>query len=276
MYPTLNNLNWTATRNALVLSTLTVLLLIVPYSAHGQININPESSFEEQLVAASQQQSKIDPVQTVLKLLLGPANSFTVAEAMTRIKASWPQYEAGTPIRVLPEIRANLVGEGAEYDRLQRAGKALLRSCGLDGRVRLLLFKSEIPIAVFNYPNALSVSTRAMAILNDEELQALCSHELMHMVAHSLFSRAADKHDKSTLRLLELFYDAGGSVIIANRGGDPRLVMVALNKINSVLEVEFQEFQSGLSHPPLKLRSQLNAALYEQIRNPVVATAAGH
>src|SRR5205807_2685364 len=126
---------------------------------------------------------------------------------------------------------------------------------------RPLLFRSEMPVTLFVNPSALIISTRAMELLDDEEIEALSAHELVHPIAQPVFRKAVDERDQRVMRLVELFCDAGGAALISSKGGNPRKLYSGLSKLNQVMELEFQEYQRGTDHPTLKARKQLNDAL---------------
>lgn len=270
----------TSTRFLTFVLKAVVLALLIPFGATGALaQITQPISYEKLLSEAAQRKGDPDAqVQTILNILGGGAQQYNAGEVLANIKRNWPKADPDAPIRVLPEIRSSMVTDGDDFERLMRVGKPLLRFCWLEERVRLILFKSEVPVVAFIYPNVLTVSTRTMALFNDDQLSAACSHEVMHLLANKQMRQARDKHDNQTMRMLELFYDAGAAAIIVSRGSkigsDPRSLIAAYSKMNAVLEIEFQQYQDGTVHPPLKVRQQLNDALYRLfVGAPTVAAA---
>jgi hypothetical protein len=258
----------------LPLLALTIASLI---SQSARTQSLQQAGYVKLLSAAAERQKgvKSDQVRDVLDLFSGGAPSVNAGDVFSALKRDWPEYQQGTPIRVPSEVREGLVTEGKEFDHFVSVVRPLLASCGLERRVRPLLFKSEVPVTMFVFPNALVFSTRAVALLDDAEIDALASHEVVHIVGQPVLVKAVDDHDDAALRLVELFCDAGGAAIIQARGGDPRKLVSGLNKINSVLEIEFQDYQRGTKHPPIKVRKQLNDALVQEFAPAANTAGAG-
>jgi hypothetical protein len=259
----------------LLLAALTLFAALPVRTATGQ-TAQPVS-YEKLLADSSSRlkDDKADQVQEVLSLLGAGGKALDAAGVVLELKRNWPAYPAGSPIMVPADVRPRLMLEGKENDRLQSVVKPLLAYAGLVNRVRLLVFRSEVPITMFVHPNALLVSTRALVLLDDKELEAECAHEVVHLIPQQLYRAAVDAGDYRTQRLVELFCDAGAAALIFGRGGDPRKLISGHDKMASVLEVEFQDHQ-GKKHPALKQRKQLNEALLKEFTSATTAaTLAG-
>lgn len=271
-------MKYTRRRYALPLLQSAALFLALAAPSAGVAGQTVRTVSYEKLLsdaAARQKDGKADPVREVMDIFAPGAEALNAGAVVASFKSNWPAYEPGTPVRVQPEVRERLVWEGEQYARFVRVVKPLLQFCGLESRVRPLLFKSEVPVTMLVSPNALVFSTRAVALLDDAEIEAMASHEVLHILAQPLKVKAVDERDEKTLRLIELFCDAGGTALVAARGGDPKKMISGLHKMSGVLEVEFQEHQRGTKHPPMKMRKQLNDALTKVFAASVATTRAG-
>jgi hypothetical protein len=260
----------------LLAATLALGLLALSPTARGQAEQG--LSYEKLLadVAARSNAATPDQVREVLALFGAGARGGRVEpEAVAaELRRCWPEPVAGAPVLIPADVRQRLITEGRDFEKMAAAVMPLLKFARLEDRVRPFLFRSEVPISFFVYPNALFVSTRALALLDAEELEAQAAHEITHLVGQALYRRAVDESDERTRRLVELFCDAGGAAIIAAKGGDPHKLVTGLEKMASVLEVEFGEYQRGTKHPTIKARRELNAALIGEFKRAAQAAAA--
>jgi hypothetical protein len=207
---------------------------------------------------------KFDEAQEALALIGGGEAKLSPEEIVAQLKANFPRFDASQPIRLPPEMRTNLVTGGADYAKLVKVIGPLLAFCGLEGRVTPLLYRSEYPVVALSYPNALIFSTRALDTLGGEELEGMAAHELTHLIGREVFKAAIDGKDGRTLRVIELFCDAGGAAIMTARGRDARGVVTGLAKLQSVREAEFGEQERKGDHPMLNIRKRLNDEMVKQ------------
>jgi hypothetical protein len=182
----------------------------------------------------------------------------TAAEIAERIKGEMCEIDPNVPVRVLDEVLANIVTEGNDYRRLQDSLQPILEFLGLEGRVRAVLFRSNVPIIALSPPNGLMISTRTLALLSDEELRAVVTHELCHLPLTEVFRAAVDAKDYRTMRIIELFCDAGGAAIMKARGENPRSLIKGLRRMQRVLGIECGERVVKGTHPTLEARARMN------------------
>lgn len=244
----------------------TVLLVAGLMAASGLASAQTAqpASYEVRLTEAAARAAAVkgfdEPAEAV-RILTDGAASTTAGEILARMKGSLPASGYDQPIRLLPSMSENLVREGKEYQRLAALAQPVLKLLGLEGRVRPLLYRWEAPIVAHSWPNAVIVSTRAMSLLSDDELQAQLGHELFHLVGRKVFTEAVDAKNERVLRLIELFCDGGGAAVMTSLGKDPRKLVSGLSKMQGVLEVEFGEnFRKG-RNPTLKDRKKLTEEL---------------
>lgn len=211
-------------------------------------------------VARQKKNAKIDQVQEVLDVFRTGGTTLYASELAVHLRQNYPVIKEGAPIFVLPEWRDRLIFKGSDYTKLQAVVTPLLRLCWLDKKVAVLLFKFEKPIVAFSYPNAVIISTRARALLNDDEIEALVAHELGHSILRDLFVQATDANDNRTLRLIELFCDASSAALLQAREKNPRALITGLYKLDQVLKIEFGEVD-GKNYPRMDMRERLNNSL---------------
>ena len=241
---------------------LTLILLITPFGA-AQVTTK-ELSYSDILSDSINRQrsnSKLDEVQETLEVLR--AGSETPKELTAALKRNYPLIPEGASIKVLPEMRQNLILKGPEYTRLVSALSSLLKLCQLENKLIPILYRSERPIVALSYPNAIIFSTRTLALLNDNEIEGIAAHELNHLVARELFIKAIDTKDDQALRIIELFCDAAGASLLQALNKTPRALITALYKIQQVLQLEFNDGE-GKDHPRMGLRDRLNKTLIKE------------
>lgn len=243
----------------------TLIVALASYSAHAQAT--PGAVSYQRLISESlarqKKDAKLDQVQEVLNVLRTGGTPLYASEIAVHFRQNYPFIKEGAPILVLPEWRDRLIFKGSDYSKLQEVVTPLLRLCWLDKKVAVLLFKFEKPIVAFSYPNAVIISTRARALLNDQELEALVAHELNHSILRELFVRATDANDNRSLRFIELFCDAGSAALLEARNKSPRALITGLYKLDQVLKLEFGEVD-GKNYPRMDLRERLNNSLISE------------
>jgi hypothetical protein len=159
--------------------------------------------------------------------------------------------------RYSTKFSLRLLGRDQDYRRLQNALQPILKCLGLEGSVCAVLFESDVPVIALSSPNGLMISTRTLALLSDEELRVIVTHELCHILLTKVFRAAVDAKDYRTLRVIELFCDAGAVAITVARGVDPGLLMSGLRRMQQVLEIEFGEDDFKGTHPTLDEQARL-------------------
>ncbi len=249
----------TRTHYALTLLFIVTLLMMSQAEALAQINhrVSYEALLSEAAASATNHGiSQEDEVAEIVKVIGAGGERIYAGEVAARLRQNFPQIDEQARIRLPAEVRSTLVPNGEEYERLVRVTRPLLQFCWLEGKVVPVLFRSEAPIVMTSWPNALIFSTRAMSLLTDEEIVAVSAHEVCHLIVRSITKRAVDNHDNRTLRLVELFCDAGATAILTGWGRDARPLISGLTKQQNILENEFQELLPR-SDPTMKNRKLL-------------------
>jgi hypothetical protein len=190
-----------------------------------------------------------DEVEAALEIVGAGSHVLSASEIAARIRSNQPVIDPKATVLVPEEVLSGLIREGDDYRRLHQVLKPLLQFCGLDGLVHPILFKSELPVIGSSAPNGLMISTRSLALLSEEELRAIVAHELCHLIVTDAFRAAVDAKDYHTLRIIELFCDAGSAAIMKAQGYDPGSLINGLLKIWQVLELEFGERDLKGKHP---------------------------
>jgi hypothetical protein len=204
---------------------------------------------------------KGDEVEAALEVVGAGSPVLSAGEIAARIRSNQPVIDPKATVLIPEEVLSSLIREGDDYRRLRQILKPLLQFCGLDGLVHPVLFKSELPVIGSSAPNGLMVSTRSLALLSEEELRAIVAHELCHLIVTDAFRAAVDAKDYHTLRIIELFCDAGAAAIMKAQGYDPSSPINGLLKIWKVLEIEFGERDLKGKHPTMSTRIRLNKKL---------------
>jgi len=234
-----------------LLAAILTLGLFAPARAETEI-YRPYSALIREAVA----KAGTDEVTAALEII-GAADGLSASGVAARIKHELPQIDPRATVRVLDEVLANIVREGEEYRRLCAALQPLTSFLGLEGRIHVVIFRSEVPVVALSPPNGLMVSTRVLALLSDGELRAVVAHELCHLPLTEVFRAAVDAKDYRTMRLIELFCDAGAVAVTAARGEAPSLLIKGLSRMQQVLELEFGETGRKGKHPTLAERARL-------------------
>jgi len=199
-----------------------------------------------------------DEVEAALEIISAGRDHQSAIEITTRIKTNLPEIDPKATVRVPEEVLNNLIREGDDYHDLQATLRPLLKFYGLGGRVLPVLFKSEMPVVGSSAPNGLMVSTRAVALLSKKELRGIVAHELCHLVVVDVFRAAIDARDYRTLRIIELFCDAGAAATMEVLERNPKSVINGLLKLQQVLEMEFDERDVEGKHPTTSTRIRLS------------------
>lgn len=227
--------------------------------------INTVAQYNQQTLDKYLTSGQSDEVSNSLLMIKSELTNFYPSEITALVKNSYPQLPEDKTIRVLPYVREHMISEGKSYDRVKRVAGNLLKFMSLQERVRVIYFDSEIPVTAFTYPFALVVSSAAEQVLSDDELEALCAHEIMHLVAYQNFKLAVEKKDYKQMRMIELFCDAGAISILDAKGKDPSTLNSGLEKMQSLLARVDNAGDTGLEHPTMKQRRRFYKELIGKI-----------
>jgi hypothetical protein len=199
-----------------------------------------------------------DEVDEALTIFSAGSSTISASETAKRIKHNLPPIALKATVRVPEEVLSILVHEGDDYRELRQTLQPLIRFFDLEGRVLPVLFRSERPVIGSSPPNGLMISTRAQALLSRQELLAVAAHELVHLIVVDAFRAAVEAKDYRTLRVIELFCDAGAAAIMVAMGGNPQSAINGLLKMQQVLELEFDVRDTKGKHPTMNTRIRLS------------------
>lgn len=199
-----------------------------------------------------------------LKMIVSNLTNYYPAEITATIRMSYPQLPEDKTIKVMPFVREHMIATGKDYDRVKLIAGKLLKFMNLQDRIRVIYFESEVPVTAFTYPFALCVSSAAATLLNDEELEAVLSHEIMHLIVYPNFKSAIENNNLKELRAIELFCDGGAISILEARGRNSENLISGLEKMQSLLEKVNNDAEDGLKHPTLKQRRSFHKQLTQR------------
>lgn len=244
-----------------------LLLVMCAAPAYAQITTG-QISYKNLFQQGSERlhEKGFNDVQETLKIIGAGGEQIEAGEVTAHLKKNLPAIGADEPLRLYVFVRENMITKGADHERLQKVITPLLRFYWLEGKVFPILYKSEQPVIMFTYPKGLIFSTRALALLSDDEIAALAAHELSHLILRDEFKVAEESGNKEVLRLIELFCDAAGAAIIEARGKDPGKLISGLSKLQQVLEVEYDQIERAGQHPTIKTRDRLNKELIRRFK----------
>ena len=181
------------------------------------------------------------------------------------LKSCLPAIDAKAAVQLPPEITANVIRSGPKYERLVSATSRLLNATGLRGKVHPVLYDSAVPASGFSYPNAIFFSTRALASLSDDEVEAISAQALAHLVGRELFKSAVDRRDDRALRVIELFCDAAGASLLASMGKEPGGVAAAIQSELRVYEKSYGNAAPPERYPDIRQRAKLGKMLAKKL-----------
>lgn len=213
---------------------------------------------------AAKARKESNEVEEALEIVSAGSSTLSASETAARIKQNLPPIALKDTVRVPEEVLSKIVREGDDYRELRETLQPLLRLFDLEGRVLPVLFRSEQPVIGSSPPNGLMISTRAQALLSREELQGVAAHELVHLIVVDVFRAAVDAKDDRTLRIIELFCDAGAAAIMKAMGHDPQSVIKGLLKIQQILELEFDVRDIKGKHPTMDTRIRLSKEVIDR------------
>lgn len=222
-------------------------------------------------ISRAQSDSRADEAKLAYEAVTDGGTVTKPASIAAAVRASFPEVDAKAAVLLPPEMTANVIRSGSRYDRLVAATARLLNATGLRGKVHPILFDSAVPTSGFSYPNAIFFSTRALATLSDDDIEALAAQALAHLVGRDLFKAAVDAKDDRALRVIELFCDGAAAALLASMGKDSGNVVSAVNAQLRTYEKSYGNATPPERFPDLKQRAKLVQMLAKQFKTQPTA-----
>jgi len=178
-----------------------------------------------------------------------------------------PAYQPG-PV-LLNEIikRQELpVFSGERVERLKSALQPVLAFHERDGKLPIIVLRSNQLKAFVTVRAALIITTRLMLISSEAELRGIVAHELAHEYLWEERNQAVRKKDESLLREIELFCDAVAAITLKEIGDDSACYERALERMTIIGATAGNVTRSETkTHPSLEARVKFNRWLCQQL-----------
>lgn len=240
---------------------LTALIVIAAVAAAASAQTAAARPDYEQLladaVAKGQRDGSLDETRLAYDAVTRGGSVTSPEKIAADLKSCFPAIDAKAAVLLPPEITANVIRSGPKYERLVSATSRLLNATRLRGKVHPILYDSAVPASGFSYPNALFFSTRALASLSDDEIEAISAQAVAHLVGRELFKSAVDSRDDRSLRVIELFCDAAGASLLASMGKEPGGVVSAIQAELRVYEKSYGNATPPERYPDIRQRAKL-------------------
>jgi len=196
---------------------------------------------------------------------LGDLSSDAVRRRLTGMRP--PAYQAG-PL-LLNEIikRQQLIVCASErVERLKVALQPVLAYHDRDGKLPIIVIRSEQPKAFVVVRAALIITSKLMLITSEAEIRGIVAHELAHEYLWDEREQAIKANDESLLREIELFCDVVAALSLKAIGDDPAHFGRALKRMTCVGVMAGNTTRSETkTHPSLDARVKLNQWLCGQL-----------
>lgn len=179
-----------------------------------------------------------------------------------RASTTWLQERPANYASLIPHhIRERRLRGGSEVEKLRRHAAPILTLHHQTGVIEPLVFRDDQIYVALVGGWHLAVSTRALLMLTEEELQAAVAHEVGHIytMVEAYYAERAKDHAK--LRETELFADAVSALTMKALGKDPAAVLRGIEKDLSRLAARGTVALTSASHPTTESRKVLNARL---------------
>jgi len=178
-----------------------------------------------------------------------------------------PAYQPG-PV-LLNEIikRQQLpVCAGDRVERLKVILQPLLAYHERDGKLPIIVVRSEQPKAFVAVRAALIITSKLMLITSEAEMRGIVAHELVHEYFQDEQEQARKAHDESLLREIEFFCDVVAALSLREIGEDPAHFRRALERMTYVgITAGNATRRETKTHPSLDARVKLNQWLCGQL-----------
>jgi hypothetical protein len=178
-----------------------------------------------------------------------------------------PAYQPG-PVMLNEIIKRHdlTVITGEPVERFKAALQPVLAYHKRDGKLTILVVRSEKPRAYVAVRAALIITTKLMLIASEAELRGIIAHELAHEYLWEERDRAFKEKDQSSLREIELFCDAVAAITLKAIGDDPVSYARALQRMTYIgITTGNVTRHETKTHPSLDARMKLNSWLCQQL-----------
>lgn len=147
----------------------------------------------------------------------------------------------------LPAIKPYLIEKGAYPERLARIAEPIFRLHNT-GKSKTVVFKNRVPIILTWKETFVTLSTRAMDLLTDDEIAALVAHETGHLYFAAALGRARTEKNDRQARIIELQCDLAAFTGLAKLGIAPENLIRAVEKlIEERRRLDIKSFEAGSS-----------------------------
>jgi hypothetical protein len=210
-----------------------VLILAVLVSFHTAYASHTKTKQARPQTQATTQPLLADPTDTheVIRIFGSlPSDSFR----------TWLAAELPLPVpidetafaRAAQRAQINIVTDPQTCERLQQQALPILKLFNRENRVRFVVYYDSYPQLQTLAHNHLAISTGLLQILKtDAQLNGLVAHELAREIKRSVFQSAWADHDLTTLRQMELFYDAVATLALKAINFSPEDYAVFLQRM---------------------------------------------
>jgi len=158
------------------------------------------------------------------------------------------------------------VSSSERVERLKAALQPVLAYHQRDGKLPIIVVRSEQPKAYLVARAAIIITTQLMLITGEAELRGIIAHELAHEYLWEERERAFKENDESRLREIELFCDAVAVMTLKEIGDDPAHYARALERLTYIgITAGNATRHESKTHPTLEARVKLNRWLCQQL-----------
>jgi hypothetical protein len=218
--------------------------------------VNPAFAFDRK-----EQESQA--IERVLERL-GEGTPQQILARLMSNKASiaWLQERPADYASLIPRhLQERRLRGGSEVEKLRGLAAPILTLHQQTGVIEPLVFRdNQIYVALVGGWH-LAVSTRALLMLTEEELQAAVAHEVGHIYTMVEAYYAERAKDDAKLRETELLADAVSALTMKALRKDPASLLRVIEKELSLLAAQGTVALTDASHPTTESRKVLNARL---------------
>ena len=151
-------------------------------------------------------------------------------------------------------------------ERLKESLQPVLAYHDRDGKLPIIVLRSDQPKAFVVARVALIITSKLMFITSESELRGIVAHELAHDYLWEERDRAFKEKNESLLREIELFCDAVAAITLKEIGDDPAYYAQALKRMTYVGSTAGNTTRSETkTHPSLDARVKLNRWLCRRL-----------
>jgi len=179
-----------------------------------------------------------------------------------KASTAWLKQRPANYASLIPRhIQEKRLRGGSEVEKLRRLAAPILTLHQQTGVIEPLVFRDDQIYVALVGGWSLAVSTRALLMLTEEELQAAVAHEVGHIYTMVEAYYAERAKDDAKLRETELLADAVSALTMKALRKDPASLLRVIEKELSRLAAQGTVALTDASHPTTESRKVLNARL---------------